>query len=262
MKRRSFLILGLCLFLICVVGTGKANAASTLSAPITEEISPERKTKYLKAINLSTSYTEPDITYITGFDVNDEGILAVESQISTNYKAVHLYDHNQTFLCSYIFQCQGNFDVKWETNTLCLYPSRAQLIVTIDLTDNSLDVFGFPLDSLENREYTRLVLHARERTYQGETYWLDDKVGPIDIYLGSYSKLIRTSEDGVETVLLDVSEAKTKRILGEFGFAVLFFIVVVVNLFFTFRKYRNQRQNKNPFRYLNDDNLLNSQKKE
>lgn len=257
MKQISFMLWVLCLpFLFTINAKGVYSTKEQYVFQV-HEVSSERKSEILKSVNLSISHTVPEITYITGFDINDEGILAIASQVSSNYKSVHLYDYSQKFLRSYIFFCQGSFKVKWESDSLCIYLIRGDLKLSISLDNERVDVFEFPWGIAENQEYYRQVLLSEMRTYKNETYWLDNKLGPFDIGMGSYSRLLKLAEDGSETVLFDVSEAKLKRIISEFGVAALLVIFVVVNLIFVILRLRKQHSIKSPFQYLNPQSQWN-----
>ena len=134
----------------------------------TEEMSEADANHAIAVTSLSLLTEEPQLLYMTGFDVNETKI-AIEQNGYDTQKTISVYSHDGQFLYGYAFESMGSYGVEWDGDNLNIYFVRGGLIISVDPTGKIIDVKDVP-DTSENDAYYRNSMEATERSVDGITY--------------------------------------------------------------------------------------------
>lgn len=194
----------------------------------TEEMSEADANHAIAVTSLSLLTEEPQLLYMTGFDVNETKI-AIEQNGYDTQKTISVYSHDGQFLYGYAFESMGSYGVEWDGDNLNIYFVRGGLIISVDPTGKIIDVKDVP-DTSENDAYYRNSMELTERTVNGTTYTIrKDKA-----LTAFYSSLEATDQNG-ETRILFESETNEQKENGGLPFSKtkLFVFVIGIILFWT-----------------------------
>ena len=217
MKKLLVVSVAICLLFFSV----SVFAASGLS---TVEKSVEETERFLNNITLTVVKNEPDKKSIQGFDVNEDGLVAVASTEMSKGQ-VSIYNSDGTFLYGYIFSCNQSIEVEWQKNGLSLYFIKSDVAATFDENGNAVEVRTIE-NTIENNSYLKNVVQTTKKEVNGRQYIVTSD-GLLAILSPNYTKLIVKDSDGSERVIYDAS---TRQIIKIICFAVLFIVVLTVTI--------------------------------
>lgn len=207
------------------------------------EIEPLTSTEN-KRIKSNTTFEhfdeEPAKDSIECFDVNESGEIAIGSE-SHSSKIISIYSTDGVFLYALEFETEGGFGLEWQDNGLNVYFVRGAIGINIDPQGNILDVFAIK-DTMENNSYWNNVVFSSTRNVNGTVYKIDNDLGIFNIVQSSYSRLIKTTPNGVETVIYDVGNSQLFYSILWLGVILIVLIVAIISIAKQFKK---NLENKN-----------------
>lgn len=169
----------------------------------TVQVSDERAEEILKQVNLIRIYAEPESASMTGFDVNEEGSIAIGFR-RTNDKAIGIYDSEGIFRYGYRFQTSGAFRLELDQEDLILYLVRGDFMIRIN-PEGDVELVADILDTRENNTYANYLDAMRKKTVGDRKYVMRKNLGILNGFAFSYSQLVMIGADGEETIIYDVS---------------------------------------------------------
>ena len=185
------------------------------------------KNVFLKNINLSVIYNEPDTENITVERcVNDNGLFAIGTD-GLHGKNVCVYDENGNFKYGYEFDCFGSFGIEWDDNDIIIYFVRDDVAASFDKTGANTELRRIK-DTSDNNTYWYHFVFSDNRKIDGNTYTMKNNMGLLNLFATSYSQLIKTDPSGNEKILYDVSNTYTTKFIVIFITSILLFTMIVV----------------------------------
>lgn len=197
---------------------------------ITDNLTIEEETTFIKNIKLTQLINEPPKGPIKCFDVSKNGVVAIGTA-NMNKKTIMIYDSNNNFKKGYEFYCDGNFGIEWDNNNLLVYFVRGDIAASI----NEMGKFDKLLkirNTIDNNSYWNNEVFATVRSYNGCEYVIKNDMGILNIFASSYSQLVRIDNKGDEEILYDVnSEQINKYLLSLIGITVFVLIIFIITIF-------------------------------
>lgn len=207
------------------------------------EIEPLTSTEN-KRIKSNTTFEhfdeEPAKDSIECFDVNESGEIAIGSE-SHSSKIISIYSTDGVFLYALEFETEGGFGLEWQDNGLNVYFVRGSIGLNIDSQGTVLNVFSIK-DTADNNTYWNDVVFSQTRKVNGIDYKIDNDLGLLNLLQSSYSRLIKTTPNGVETVIYDVGNSQLFYSILWLGVILIVLIVAIISIAKQFKK---NLENKN-----------------
>ena len=213
----------------------------------TEEMPKVEQESFLESACINVFETEPEKREIISFDVNENGLIAIGTEINNN-KCICVYSENMIFQYRISFICAGAFGFEWNGNDIEIYFVRSNANVIVDRQGNIKSVRSY-LDDAEANDYFIHVLNVTERNINGAKYTLKTN-SEKDVFLKPYSfpilSVSKTGED--EKILYDVSGKYSKtNALKTFGdvFLISFVLIILaVNFVKLYRNFKSKKAEK------------------
>lgn len=171
-----------------------------------EPLTAKESEEIISSITFERLDLEPTKDSIECFDVNESEEVAIGSE-SLNSKTISIYSSNGVFQYALKFETDGSFGVEWSKGGLNVYFVRGAIGLKLDSQGAILDVFAIK-DTMENNSYWNNVVFSSTRNVNGTVYKIDNDLGIFNFVQSSYSRLIKISVDGDETVLFDAGNSK------------------------------------------------------
>lgn len=188
----------------------------------TENMSPKEQKLFLSNMKITLLDTDVKSESMSCFDVSDEGLVALGFINNT----ICVYNHNGDFKYGYSFDCSGSFGVEWDDENLLVYFVRSDIAVLLDNSATCLEIKEIS-NSIQNNTYWNHTVFAEKRLIGKDKFEIKNDLGILNIFTTSYSKLVKTNENGIETVIYDISNHyRLKVLLMLFG--IILFIIIVV----------------------------------
>lgn len=181
----AFLLSGILLFLL----------SSGSIAAFASDIRNECASSVEDALDISLFYQEGEKRLIKCFDVNEDGYYA----ICYNNNVIHIYDSLGNFQYGYRFVTEGTYGIILKENSIILYLGRSGTIVEVDKAGKCIYAERVSL----SKNVLNDVLYRTSKTIGNIDYYLERDVG---LFHGDYSRLVKVDEDGIRTILYDVTE--------------------------------------------------------
>lgn len=223
MKFKNYFILILILLLVCNVGV---SVLAMETGFLKEQISTQNQKLFLSNINLSLINKE-EKGLINCFDVNNNGLIAIGSK-NSDKKTICVYTSNGTFLYGYTFNCSSSFGVEWNRDNLTIYFVRSDVAACFDENGKCIEIKKIK-DTIANNSYWNNYIFSTKRKIDQNEYILKNDMGIFNILAFSYSQLIKVNENGLETIIYDVSDTIIIKTLIIF-LSVIIFISIVVSM--------------------------------
>lgn len=192
----------------------------------TEDMYPNDQKIFLSNIDVCLLTEEPKKDAITCFDVNNDGSIVVGTK-NAREKLALIYTSDGTFKYGYAFDCSGSFGVEWDDNNVLIYFVRSDVAALFDETGNVLELNKIQNTS-DNNSYWNNFVYSTERTVNEDQYIMKNNMGLFNIFVPSYSQLIKVDADGNTTTIYDVSSAYKIKIVVIF-IAVILFVAIVIS---------------------------------
>ena len=197
---------------ILVLQTTTVGAVYGLNTGFSTDIVDESsQQKYLKNIELSVFYVEPDKGSIECFDVSSDGLVALGSSFLLN-KTVCIYDSFGKFIYGYKFKNLGDFCVEWDEEDLNIYFIRSDYILSFD-SSGKCQGFCEVQNTLENDYYYRNFIDANKKEIGNRTYVLKNNNGVFDQHATRHSSLVVIDEYGAAEVIYKSDNKRTIKLL-------------------------------------------------
>lgn len=169
---------------------------------------------------------EPAKRPIVCFDINSNGFIAIgHSQFEE--KTVCVYSPEGLFLYGFAFQCNGLFELEWNSSYLNLYLARSSLLVCINENAEILEMAEVD-NALQNNDYLNHVLQKETRQTENAEYTVRNRLGFFNLFVSSYSQLVIKPSGGAEKILYDVNSQQLAKILIIFISFVLIFSILIL----------------------------------
>lgn len=213
----------------------------------TEEMPKDEQESFLKSACINVFETEPEKRKTINFDVNENGLIAIGTEINNN-KCICVYSEDMIFQYRISFICAGAFGFEWNGNDIEIYFVRSNVDVIVDHEGNIKSVRSYS-DDVKTNDYFINVLNVTERNIKGAKYTLKTN-SEKDAFLKPYSfpilSVSRIGED--EIILYDVSEKYSETdTLKTFGEVFLFSFALILlgaNFVKLFRNYKRKKEEK------------------
>ncbi|MBR5473491.1 MAG: hypothetical protein IKU82_05845, partial [Clostridia bacterium] len=154
----------------------------------TENLSEDTKDLFLKNVNLSILYEEPEKSNIECFDVNNSQLIAI-GQNRKDRKTICIYSKNGIFQYGYAFNCSGSFGVEWDNENLNIFFVRSSVIASVTPEGEIIDVL-LVQDTIENNSYKNHFIDATKRIVDNMEYSMVNNLGLLNFLASSHSKII------------------------------------------------------------------------
>ena len=196
----------------------------------TSDLSDEEQSILADRINISVVNEEFLMKSIQSFDVNSKGEIVIGHSGINATKAISVYDCNGNFQYGYRFNCSGLFGVEWSGDLINIYLVRSNALLTIDKDANIVCIQSIE-NSIENNDYINNYIFATDKYVADEKYTIRNNSGLLNFIESSYSQLVRTSLEGEEFVLYDVTGLHTIKLLVSLFGVVAFIVLVIYTLY-------------------------------
>lgn len=161
---------------------------------------------------------------IENFDVNENGDIVVAYETVSIEKKVCVYNSLGEFQYGYSLLDFGTIGVEWDGENVIIYSVRGAYLVLLDKYANILD--------------KKIVLNTTaNNTYRNKTLWKTEKMVGSDKYRLKNSKIIKTTPDQKEFVIIDKSQNHYFSLLFFVSFFVFLIIGVTIVMICFFRNY-------------------------
>ena len=192
-----------------------------------KEATADEKQRTLDYIQLKRIDKEAKNADIDSFDISSSGNIAVHLKNDV----INVYDKNGSYLFGYTFYDEGDEEVYWEDDELCIYFYRGLKKAVIrgdDISIYKISQGEVPIDLFDR---------SLDLEYDGNKYILESKNSVYDTFKAVYP-------NGNEQVILDVSKKDSavsdiyplNRSEKNFGYA--FFAVIILTFILHIRKKR------------------------
>ncbi len=194
----------------------------------TEPMVGDAAEEFLSAIELVGRNNEIKDRPIQCFDVSDDGLIAVGFKYS-GWKIINVYTSTGVLKYGYQFKTPGDFGVEWGGNVLYIHFVRSDIALAVDESANVLHVSKIEQTS-ENNAYWYHILGSKECVVGNTRYTLENSMGPLNLIISTYSKLVIESADGGRTVIYDAGQAHMVRTILIITAVCLFVMVCIILL--------------------------------
>lgn len=223
----------ICAFLFSIVviqnSMTSANALTTEFSVV--DISEEEQEKIEGNLQLAPITSEPIKYPIACFDVREDGMLVIGSNVGIHKQMICVYNQGE-FQYGYIFTSAGDFGVEWDGDRINLCFVRGDRVVSVDIDGQILQISKIE-DTYANRSYWDDV-RANKKSAQGQKYAIQNDLGILNLFAMGYSQLTSTNADGQTTVLYD---ARTIVFVQSLLVTALTLILVVATVIFLIRAF-------------------------
>ncbi|MCI8332183.1 MAG: hypothetical protein HFE78_05105 [Clostridiales bacterium] len=223
-KTRTYILILFIMLLLAHHGIGNVTAMET--GFTTEAISEEAKDRIISNVNISLLTVEPRKEAICCFDVSENGMIAIGSDISEK-KTISIYTEDGIFQYGYTYKDPGIYGIEWDKDNLIIYSVRGNFAVLVDPTGEVKEIRDIPLTT-ENDRYWHKVVFAKRRSVEDTQYILTYDFGILNMVASSYTRLVIVKPDGEETMFYDVNEIQFLKVIIVF-IGVVFLIGIVIS---------------------------------
>ena len=143
----------------------------------------------------------------SSFDIGDDNALLIGANENYDFAYIVVYDEMGCFQYGFRIPETGKSYVFWIGENIGYYSIRGSKIYTIDKEGNIIDVVRV-LSTTKNYTYQHDVLDSRTQKVGNYTYTLTNENAFLDFFGPSYKKIIKTSEDGTDTVVYDATKSQ------------------------------------------------------
>ena len=219
--KKVFLITCVLFFSVIVLQNSIVNVSAINTGFSVVDISEEEQEKIEGNLQLAPITSEPIKYPIARFDVREDGMLVIGSNVGIHKQMICVYNQGE-FQYGYIFTSAGDFGVEWDGDRINLCFVRGDRVVSVDIDGQILQISKIE-DTYANRSYWDDV-RANKKSAQGQTYAIQNDLGILNLFAVGYSQLTSTNADGQTTVLYD---ARTIVFVQSLVLTVLVLILVV-----------------------------------
>lgn len=206
----------------------------------TSEMSIKDQQTFISNTKLSLINDEPRKSIIKCFDVSNSELIAIGSKISEK-AYISVYDTTGKFQYGYAFDCNQNFAVQWDDTNLIIYFVRSDVAALVDSNGTIMELKRID-NTLNNNSYWHHSVFITEKTLNDNRYTIKNNMGLLNVFVSTYSLLVKTDSDGNETIIYDVSSAQTAKTVFIFIGVCLFASIVIYGVVGDILKAK--RQNK------------------
>lgn len=224
--KRIHLLVSLVLLVVIFTSAIEVNALNTGFS--TEELSEEKKTTFISNIDVLPLGAEPERKSILCFDVNEQGMIAI-GQKDSQRKEICVYSSQGEFLYGYAFNCTQSFGVEWDEQHINVYFVRSDVIISLDLDGNILDIKSVQ-DTLDNNSYTNSLLYSTTRTVGDTTYLIRNDMGILNLIAVSYSQVVLIDANGEKRIIYDVNSQQLFKTLVILVAIIVFVCIAVIGV--------------------------------
>lgn len=222
---RIYLVISLTLLIVITTNAIEVNAMNTGFS--TEELPEEKKITFVSNINVSPLSTEPRKKGVLCFDINEQGMIAV-GQKNSQWNEICVYSSQGEFLYGFTFNCSQSFCVEWDEQYINVYFVRSDVIISLDLDGNILDIKAAK-NTIDNNSYQNSLLYSTTRTVGNTTYLIRNDIGIFNLFATSYSQIVTIDDTGAESIIYDVNSMQLTKVIATISLVcVLVFGAVVV----------------------------------
>lgn len=219
------------LFSIIIIQSSMISASALNTGFAVADISEDEQEKIEGNLQLAPITSEPIKYPIACFDVREDGMLVIGSNVGIHKQMICVYNQGE-FQYGYIFTSAGDFGVEWDGDRINLCFVRGDRVVSVDIDGQILQISKIE-DTYANRSYWDDV-RANKKSAQGQTYAIQNDLGILNLFAMGYSQLTSTNADGQTTVLYD---AQTIVFVQSLLVTTLTLILVVANVIFLIRAF-------------------------
>ena len=224
------------LFSIIIIQSSMISASALNTGFAVADISEDEQEKIEGNIQLAPITSEPIKYPIACFDVREDGMLVIGSNVGIHKKTICVYNQGE-FQYGYTFTSAGDFDVEWDGDLINLCTVRSGLVISIDANGQILQISKIE-DTYANTLYWYDV-RANPKSAQGQTYAIQNDLGILNFFAVGYSQLTSTNADGQTTVLYDARTIVFVQSLLVTALTLILLVAVVVFLAKEFWKCRH-----------------------
>lgn len=221
-KKLIFAVITIMLLLSTVVTPAFAESTGFT----TESLPQDQIDTIRKNTKITMLTNEPRKQGIECFDVNEKGIIAIGCGEYTN-KTVSIYTTDGIFKYAYSFVCYGSFGVELDGEILTIYFMRSSIAVSVDTNGEIIDVVGIS-DTYDNYSYWDTSVWATKRSVGDTDYVVERDLGPYNLVVSSYSRLIVTDSTGSENIIYDVNSSMLVTLKVRLALFCGFFVLVII----------------------------------
>jgi len=189
--------------------------------PSTQFLASEKKAEAIERIRLQLIRDDRIKAGIQCFDVNNDGMVALAFQAYSR-GWIYVYNADGEFQYGFRFITNGDFGIDFYQEHLAIYFARGNMIAIYDSMGNCIDIREEP-DSKLNSYRFREILNRSHKEMNGKWYTLERDVPFFD----SYSRCVVVNDQGVKTVLYDVSVMHNIVQIARLTGLVCFFAFVI-----------------------------------
>lgn len=215
------------LVLVCVAVCGVTAFAMNTDFS-TEQISPDKQKSFIQNIGISVFTEEPRKTEIECFDVGENGLVAVGVGTGET-KKVCVYALDGEFQYGYSFSCSGSFGVEWDGDNIIIYFVRSDAAVSVDPNGKVNDILKIKNTSENNSHWNNSVF-ATKKLVDSTEYTLKNDMGFLNVFATAHSQITIRDQSGKESIIYDVSQAYSEKILFVTIAIFVFALAVILTL--------------------------------
>lgn len=180
----------------------------------------EDMSEYIRNSTIEIAHSEAKDLSITCFDVSNSGLIAIG--FHSHSGIVHIYNNDGSFLRRYQFKVNGKFSVGFIGDDLAVYFLRGNLIKVFNSEGQLAHVYTLP-STPRNINNTHKLLQRTTKEINGKTYTLESDIPNWT----SFSRLVRTNEDGSRDILYDATFAHNFKTICSLFFIIFFFALCI-----------------------------------
>lgn len=199
-----------------------------------EPLTTNESEKIIAGIPFKRINAETAKDSIECFDVNENGLIAIGSE-NHSIKTISVYTDDGVFQYAFEFEDDGSFGIEWIKDSLNVYFVRGSIGLNIDSQGTVLNVFSIK-DTADNNTYWNDVVFSQTRKVNGIDYKIDNDLGLLNLLQSSYSRLIKRTPNGVETVIYDVGNSQLFYSILWLGVILIVLIVAIISIAKQFKK--------------------------
>ena len=234
--KKTFLMICAFLFSIIIIQSSMISASALNTGFSVVDISEEEQEKIEGNLQLAPITSEPIKYPIACFDVREDGMLVIGSNVGIHKQMICVYNQGE-FQYGYIFTSAGDFGVEWDGDRINLCFVRGDRVVSVDIDGQILQISKIE-DTYANRSYWDDV-RANKKSAQGQTYAIQNDLGILNLFAMGYSQLTSTNADGQTTVLYDAQTIVFVQSLLVTTLTLILLVAVVIFLIRAFWKCRH-----------------------
>ncbi len=219
---------------LVIVACG-VNAYAMTTGFETEEMDAEDKARFLSNGSIVLLKSDERKHSITCFDVSEKGFIALGVE-NNSHKYIYIYNPQGQFLYGYSFDDDGTYGVEWDKENLLIYFVRSDVAALVNKHAEILELRKIS-NSIHNT-YRHYEVFATKRIAGKNTYEIMNDPGILSVLAPNYAKLIKTDQDGIITVLYDVSRIQIPRMIVVMTGVLIFMAIVISGVVKEFKKAR------------------------